>query len=352
MATAKDCGERGSGRLVPLLEQKGNEREMKAAVEKAMQGRWTMVLVTAMVLAGSLLAGSAREANATFPGEHGKIAFSSNRTSGEGVDNPEGDFEIFTMNQDGTGLTQLTENAAFDSNPEWSPDGGRIAFESDRDLFSDIFVMNPDGSGQTNVTNNRAFDRSATFAPDGERIIFDSNLSAGVDNPTGDTEIFSVNLDGTDLDQLTNNTARDFHPDFAPDGRKLAFVSDRDFAPGIYTIAADGSKQRKSNRGSGVAFAFPGWSPDGARITFTSDQEGGYDIYVMRANGSGQKRLTINGVPTDSGPVFSPDGAQIAFQTNRDGNSEIYAISPNGEDQMNLTNDPAGDFTPDWQPLQ
>ena len=115
---------------------------------------------------------------------------------------------------------------------------------------------------------------------------------------------------------------------------------------------ADGSKQRKSSRGSGVAFASPGWSPDGARIAFTSDQEGGYDIYAMRANGSGQKRLTVNGVPTDSGPVFSPDGAQIAFQTNRDGNFEIYAMSPNGEDQMNLTNDPAGDFTPDWQPLQ
>jgi dipeptidyl aminopeptidase/acylaminoacyl peptidase len=131
------------------------------------------------------LAETAREAEATFPGENGRIA--SNRTTGEGVNNPEGDFEIFTMNQDGTGLTQLTENAAFDSNPEWSPDGGRIAFESDRDLFSDIFVMDSDGSGQTNVTNNRAFDRSATFAPDGERIIFDSNLSAGVDNPTGDT---------------------------------------------------------------------------------------------------------------------------------------------------------------------
>jgi Tol biopolymer transport system component len=179
-----------------------------------------------------------------------------------------------------------------------------------------------------------------------------SNLSVGVDNPTGDTEIFNVNLDGTDLRQLTNNTARDLHPDYAPDGRKLAFVSDRNFAPGIYTMSADGSKQKKSNRGLGVAFASPGWSPDGSRITFTSDQEGGHDVYVMRANGAGQQRLTVNGLPTDSGPVFSPDGAQIAFQTNRDGNSEIYAMSPNGEDQINLTNDPAGDFTPDWQPLQ
>ena len=327
---------------------------MKTETRKMMQMGMATALASAMALVALLLAliGMAREAEATFPGNNGKIAFASNRTTGEGVNNPEGDFEIFTMNQDGTGLTQLTENAAFDFNPEWSPDGEQIAFESDRDLFSDIFVMNSDGSGQTNVTNNRAFDRSAAFAPDGERIIFDSNLSAGVDNPTGDTEIFSVKLDGTDLAQLTNNTARDFHPDFAPDGRKIAFVSDRDFAPGIYTMAADGSKQRKSNRGSGVAFASPGWSPDGSRITFTSDQEGGYDIYVMRANGAGQQRLTVNGLPTDSGPVFSPDGGQIAFHTNRDGNFEIYEMGADGSEPKNLTNDPAGDFTPDWQPVR
>jgi Tol biopolymer transport system component len=325
----------------------------KTATRNARPAGRTTAVVVAMILASILaaLTGTAREASATFPGHDGRIAFASNRTTGEGVDNPEGDFEIFTMESDGTNLHQLTHNAAFDFDPEWSPDGQKIAFESDRDLFSDVFVMNVDGSGQTNVTNNRAFDRSPTFAPDGERIAFESNLSAGVDNPTGDTEIFSVGTDGASLQQLTYNTARDFSPDYAPDGKKVAFVSDRDFAPGVYTMNADGSKQKKTSRGSGIVFASPSWSPDGARITFTSDQEGGNDVYVIRANGSGQKRLTVNGLPTDSGPVFSPDGTKIAFQTNRDGNFEIYAMDRDGAAQTNLTNDPAGDFTPDWQPL-
>ena len=326
----------------------------KTATRNARPAGRTTAVVVAMILAGILaaLTGTAREASATFPGYDGRIAFASNRTTGEGVDNPEGDFEIFTMESDGTDLHQLTHNAAFDFDPEWSPDGQKLAFESDRDLFSDVFVMNVDGSGQTNVTNNRAFDRSPTFAPDGERIAFESNLSAGVDNPTGDTEIFSVGTDGASLKQLTNNTARDFFPDYGPDGRKIAFVSDRDFAPGVYTMNADGSKQRKTSRGSGIIFASPSWSPDGARITFMSDQEGGNDVYVIRANGSGQKRLTVNGVPTDSGPVFSPDGTKIAFQTNRDGNFEIYEMRADGSGPKNLTDDPAADLTPDWQPAR
>src|SRR5918998_1202719 len=231
---------------------------MMKTTSKASKWRYTTTaLAAAMTVAGLLaLAAMAREAEATFPGSNGRIAFAADRTTGEGVNNPEGDFEIFTMERDGTVLRQLT-----------------------------------------------------------------------------------------------NNTARDFHPDFAPGGRKISFVSDRAFAPGIYTMNADGSKPKKINRGSGVAFASPGWSPDGTRIAFTSDQEGGPDVYVMRANGAGQQRLTVNGLPNDGGPVFSPEGGHIAFHTNRDGNFEIYEMRSDGTGLVNLTKDPAGDLTPDWQPL-
>jgi Tol biopolymer transport system component len=323
--------------------------------KKAIQiGRMTAV-AAAMASAGLLvaLAGTPREAEATFPGGDGRIAFASNRTTGEGVDNPEGDFEIFTMNRDGTGLTQLTENAAFDFDPEWSADGKRIAFESNRDGFSEIFVMNADGTQETQVTNNLdfSFDRSPTFSPDGERIAFESNRATGVDNPEKDVEIFVVNLDGTGLQQLTRNAARELHPDFSPNGKKIAFVSHRNFQPGIYTMNADGTKQKKRSQGPATVFASPSWSPGGERIAFTSDQDGPTNIFTMNADGSGQKRLTNNGIRVDSGPVFSPEGKKIAFQSNRDGNFEIYTMNADGTGQINLTNDLAGDFTPDWQPV-
>ena len=316
-------------------------------------------MAAAMVSAALLLvalAGTAREAEATFPGNNGKIAFASNRTTGEGVDNPEGDFEIFTMEPDGTGLSQLTHNAAFDFDPEWSADGKKIAFESDRGLFSEIFVMNADGTEETQVTTNPdfSFDRSPTFSPDGKKIVFESNraVGEGVDNPEKDIEIFVVNLDGTGLIQLTRNASRELHPDYAPNGRKIAFVSEQAFAPGIYTMNADGTKQKKRSQGPARVFHFPGWSPDGKRITFMSDQDGPDEIHRMRTDGSAQKRLTNNGAPVDDAPVFSPDGKKIAFNTNRDGNFEIYAMNRDGTEQTNLTNNPAGDFTPDWQPLE
>ena len=322
------------------------------------QNHGTTVIAAAIALAGLFIALTgttlAKPAEATFPGNNGRIAFASDRTTGEGVNNPEGDFEIFSMNRDGTGLTQLTDNAALDQDPEWSPNGRKLAFQSDRELFSNIFVMNADGSEQTRITDGRSFDRSATFSPDGKTIAFDSNLEAGagVDNPEGEFEIFSVRVDGTNLTQLTKNQEVDFQPDYSPDGDKIAFVSRRSFAPGIYTMNPDGTKQRKVSRGPAVVFQSPSWSPDGGRIAFVSDQDGPLNIYTMRADGKGQDKLTDNSVQTVGGPVFSPNGRKIAFHTNRDGDFEIRKMRTDGTGPVNLTGDPSGDFTPDWQPLE
>lgn len=161
---------------------------MKVATKKTTQaGKTTTVVAAGLLLTLVALTVTPREAAATFPGANGNIAFASDRTAGEGVDNPEGDFEIFTINRDGSSLVQLTENAAFDFAPDWSAGGRKIAFESRREGFSEIFVMSADGSEQTKVTANPdfSFDRSPTFSPDGERIAFESNraVGEGVDNP-------------------------------------------------------------------------------------------------------------------------------------------------------------------------
>src|SRR3712207_256610 len=108
----------------------------------------TAIAAAITVAALLLLAGTAREAEATFPGQNGKFAFASDRTTGEVVDNPEGDFEIFSVRVDGAGLTQLTKNGARDSQPDFSPDGTKIAFVSDRDFRPGIYTMKANGSQQ------------------------------------------------------------------------------------------------------------------------------------------------------------------------------------------------------------
>lgn len=137
----------------------------------------------------------------TFPGENGKIAFTSNR---------DGNAEIYVMNPDGTGQTRLTNNAASDFEPSWSPDGTKIIFTSERDGNREIYVMNADGSAQTRLTNNPTEDASPSWSPDGTKIAFFSNRG-------GSDGIFIMNAaDGTGQTRLTNNTASDSQPDFGP----------------------------------------------------------------------------------------------------------------------------------------
>src|SRR3990170_1838494 len=106
-----------------------------------------LLALLAAVLA--VLAPGPNPVESAFPGTNGKIAFESDR---------DGNYELYTMNADGSGQTNLTNNAAYDTHAVWSPDGMKIAFTSDRDGNYDVYVMNANGSGQTNLTNNGAFD--------------------------------------------------------------------------------------------------------------------------------------------------------------------------------------------------
>jgi dipeptidyl aminopeptidase/acylaminoacyl peptidase len=147
----------------------------------------------------------------TFPGPNGQIAFSSNRN---------GNFEIYTMNDDGSDVTRLTEDDANDFDPIWSPDGDKIAFVSDRDSTGDIdepgditaiYSMNADdGSDVTRLTDDDANHLYPTWSPDGKRIAFSSNREGGENY-----EIYDMNADdGSDVTRLTDNDADDREPDW------------------------------------------------------------------------------------------------------------------------------------------
>ncbi|MYA62584.1 MAG: hypothetical protein F4X94_08445, partial [Dehalococcoidia bacterium] len=217
----------------------------------------------------------------------GRIAFSSNR---------DGNYEIYVMNTDGSGLTRITNDSSVDdSHPSWSPDGQRIAFESD----GEIYVMDANRSAPARLTDLRSASRPS-WSPDGRRISFRSNQGGD------DWDIYVMNADGSDITRLTHQHEDESHPSWSSDGQRIAFESEGE----IYVMNADGSDITLLTDDSGDDIR-PSWSPDGQRIAFTSYREWNWDVYVMNADGTNIIRLT-NDPGNDHLPSWSPDGQRIA----------------------------------------
>ena len=281
----------------------------------------------------------------------GQIAFSSDR---------DGDSEIYVMDTDGGNPRRLTNNRDGDWSPSWSPDGKRIVFLSDRDGHvnvhgwsnPDIYVMDADGGNQKNLTNNPKADWSPSWSPDGKRIAFHSNRVGRFNY-----EIYVMDADGGNLQSLTDNRNDDFYPSWSPDGERIVFSSAREehfedkfgITDEIYVMDADGGNQQRltDNRNNDWD---PVWSPDGQRIAFAADRKGdleNFEIYMMDADGGNQQKLT-NHRTWDGSPSWSPDSQRIVFNSNRDGKSEIYVIDADGGNLQRLTNNPNADVDPAW----
>jgi TolB protein len=138
---------------------------------------------------------------------------------------------IFVINEDGTGLKQLTfsDPAKPERNirPDWSPDGEKIAFASQRDGHGEIYVMNTDGSDQTRLTKTdpSVTNNAPAWSPDGQKIVFQSNRDTNADG-TPNTEIYVMNADGSDQTRLTTHDGRDEDPDWSPNGKTIAYNRD------------------------------------------------------------------------------------------------------------------------------
>lgn len=265
-----------------------------------------------------------------------QIAFASKR---------DGNFEVYVVNADGSGRTNLSNHPASDDRPVWSPDGTEIAFVSTRDGNWDVYVMNADGTGQAPLTSDTLADAVAAWSPDGSTIAFHSDRD-------GDWEIYITNADGGGQTKLTTNMVYDVDPAWSPDGNRILFerLHDPDaFRSDLYVIDADGSGSINLTADSSSWDVDPAWSPDGSKIAFKSDRDGAYDVYIMNADGTGIANLT-GPDGADGPPAWSPDGSKLAFTTYRDGNGEIYIMNPDGSSPTRLTIDGADDRDPVWRP--
>jgi len=301
-----------------------------------------------------------------------KIAFTSTCDLVTGG-NPDGNGELFVMNTDGTGLTQLTFSTGGIGvyNSAIAASGKKVVFASDRDLIpgrnpdlnSEIFVVNIDGSGLRQLThttggdpNNFGGNSHPRLDPTGRTVAFSSDLDlVPGSNTDGNHELFVINLDGTGLRQLTNTTGG--YGVFDPGGlditgTKVIFDSDRDMVPGgntdgnseLYMMNVDGTALvQLTNTTGGQGCIGPVWTPNGQTVVFWSDRDfvgnnpdQNYEVFRMNIDGSGLTQITA-GTGGFLGSVpwgLTADGKTIAVESDRDlvpgGNAgfhyEIYLV--------------------------
>jgi Tol biopolymer transport system component len=355
---------------------------LKRARRRAATTVMSVVVIGALVIGAGITGARAllderslRPANPS-PGPAAKIAFNSDRN---------GDTEIYVMNADGSGQTNVSHGPGDITDGAWSPDGSRIAFTSDRGGNRDIYVVNADGSGLTNVSNDPcgAFllgwypDGLAGWSPDGSRIAFASGLTyGGGSNPppgVGDcvSTIKVVNADGSGLTNLTNGLAAYSFGAWSPDSSRIAFASRRGGNWDVYVVNADGSGLTDLSNNPGYDSG-PAWSPDSSRVSFISECKtvgGKLGLYEVNADGSGLTYLGLPpydpiggfsgcaptyGVPSPSVAYasYAPDGARDALQVGL-GNGkgeEIYVVNADGSGLTRLTNNLADDTMPVWSP--
>ena len=268
---------------------------------------------------------------------NGRIVFESNAVND--------DYDVYSMNPDGTGVTRLTYATGFDGHASLSPDGKRIVFDSQRDdPRGEIYVMNADGTGVTRLTYSQGIDLSPAWSKDGKRIAFASSRDAA-DPGTQDFDIYVMNADGTAATRLAAPGADEL-PSWSADGKQIAFTSDRAKAGAfdVYTMNADGTQVTRITYFEADEPMVVSWSPGGKQLAFSTRQ-----VFVSNTHGTQLTQLTsAPPVDADFAPAWSVDAKQIAFVRRRDGKYEIYTMNVDGTAVTRLTNNSALEGHPAW----
>ena len=291
-------------------------------------------------------------------------------------------------------ITGDSSEAVVHTGPRWSPDGSKLVFRRIESIKSDIVAVDVVGQRLTRITNDNAINMDPVWAPDGRHIYFTSSRGGGLNlwrvrlDPDGTTSApaqlttgagddiqptvgaggervaFAVRGINSDLWRLpvspvtglpagkpepwVRTTRVESRGAWSPDGRTIAFNSDRLGEMNIWLRGPADSAERQLTRGPGGDYQ-PSWSPDGKRLVFFSARSGHGDIWSVETSDGTLTRLTDDPA-TDTNPFYSPDGTRVAFVSDRGGRSELWIMNADGSAQRRVASVVAGGHFLRWTP--
>ncbi len=242
-----------------------------------------------------------------------RIAFTSER---------DGNLELYVMDADGSDQRRITFNDQLDVDPAWSPDGKRLVFvrgpmpaseEEPPPAPPDLWIVDLKDGEERQVTNSpTAEETEPQWSPNGARIAFDSDA-----DELGNIDVYTIRPTGRGLRRLTSAPGFDGGPNYSPDGRRIAFDSERTGNPDVFVMRANGERQTQltDDPRNDILSCY---SPDGRFIAFSSDRDGDQipdvpppfdhfpDVFRMRADGSQETNLTKAPAFADVDPDWQP----------------------------------------------
>ena len=256
-------------------------------------------------------------ANYSPDGRH--IVFSTFRDAGDAQDDVRNHAELYVMNANGSNQRRITFNELPEKGPAWSPDGKHLVFWRSAPITTvgdplppgDLWILNLENGQARNLTSTPDVDEDEPqWSPDGTRIAFHSDV-----REAGNIDVYTIRPNGRELLRLTTTPAFDSDPNYSPDSRRITFTSDRAGNSDIFVMRANGASQTQLTNDPREEF-LSCFSPDGRFIAYSSEVDGdpfpgfpGFffdDIFRMRADGSQKTNLTKSPANEEFRPDWQP----------------------------------------------
>ncbi len=225
---------------------------------------------------------------------------------------------------------------------EYGVFGTQISFSSRVGRFKELFVMDMDGSNIRQLTNDRSLSVSSSWNSLGTKLVYTSYRR-------GIPDLFLVDLASRAVSQITRTAAMEVGPKFTRDGSGFLTSVANGSQTDIVRMSGAGAVLKRLTPADGTINVSPDLSPDGNQIAFVSNRSGGPQIYVMSAEGGEARRISFMNSNYCTSPAWSPKGNRIALVCRADGGFQLYTVSPDGSEPLQLTS--GGDNEdPDWSP--